>query len=207
MEGNQAGAVHPAGPPNAPMAPNAFARFFMAFLIFFRFLFDRSFAAAVLDLRAGGAAHLPLSESETADALSFASPASEKFACDQAPALHLLAILQREGRLVDFLEEDISTFSDTDVGGAARLVHEGCRKVLQNYVDLVPVRSEGDGASVIVAPGFDPSSVRLTGRISGEPPFTGALRHHGWWVADVRLPAPPEGQDSRVIHPAEVELA
>ena len=38
---------------------------------------------------------------------------------DLSPALQLLSILQREGRFVDFVQEDLSGASDADIGAAA----------------------------------------------------------------------------------------
>ena len=160
--------------------------------MFFRFLFDGTFGRRVLDAWKGPAVLPPGSP-----------PASRE---DSAPALHLLAILQREGRLVDFLQEDIAGFSDAEVGAAARVVHEGCRHTLSEYISFEPVRTEGEGATITVEAGFDPAAFRLTGQVTGKPPFTGALRHHGWRATSVRLPAPMANVDARIVAPAEVEL-
>jgi hypothetical protein len=121
-------------------------------------------------------------------------------------ALGLLAMLQREGRLVDFLEEEVAPFSDSDVGAAARIVHEGCRKVLRQYLALEPVLKEGEGASVTVPAGFDAERIRLTGNVAGPGPFKGQVKHHGWVAREVKLPAQAEGLDPKVLAPAEVEL-
>lgn len=121
-------------------------------------------------------------------------------------ALALLALLQREGRLVDFLQEPLDGFSDADIGAAARDVHRGCRKVLDQHLSLEPVMPGSEEAKVDVPRGFDPAEIRLIGEARGEPPFRGTLRHHGWRVVDARLPALAEGVDRTVIAPAEVEL-
>lgn len=121
-------------------------------------------------------------------------------------ALHLLALLQREGRLLDFCEEELAGFSDADVGAAARTVHAGCRKILHQSLRLAPVRGEAEGALAVVEPGFDARAVRLTGNVVGAPPFRGTLRHHGWRVSEVKLPDPPRGDAAFVLAPAEVEL-
>jgi hypothetical protein len=120
-------------------------------------------------------------------------------------ALHLLSLLQRDGRLVDFLAEDLTGFRDDQIGAAARTVHEGCKKVLGEYLKLEPVLREPEGAPVAVAAGFDAAAIRLTGNVVGDPPFRGTVRHHGWRAAEVRIPEPPPG-DGRVVAPAEVEL-
>jgi hypothetical protein len=122
-------------------------------------------------------------------------------------ALQLLALLQREGRFVDFVEEDMSSFSDAEIGGAARVVHDGCKKALKEHFTIEPARSEAEGAKVTLEKGFDASRVRLTGKVAGEPPFTGTIAHRGWRVSEVRLPKMSEGHDASVVAPAEVELS
>jgi hypothetical protein len=120
--------------------------------------------------------------------------------------LRLLALLQREGRLLDFLMEDVQNYSDAQIGAAVRDIHRTCRKALQDHLVLEPVMADAENSQVTVPAGFDPSAVRLTGNVTGQPPFRGALRHHGWRVRDVKLAAPPSGQDEFVVQPAEVEL-
>jgi len=122
------------------------------------------------------------------------------------PAVSLLALLQREGRLVDFLREDIAAYPDAQVGAAVRAIHASCRKVLDEHLALEPVRSEEEGARVLVERDFDASAVRLTGNVSGKPPFRGILRHRGWRTRRVELPADPLGQDPSIVAPAEVEI-
>lgn len=134
------------------------------------------------------------------------APAPVRATADVDAALQLLALLQRESRFVDFLQEDIGAYSDADVGGAARLLHGGARKVLQDTFDLEPVRTEAEGSRLTLPAGFDAAAVRVTGNVVGQPPFTGTLQHKGWRATAVRLPALTEGHDTRVIAPAEVEL-
>jgi hypothetical protein len=121
-------------------------------------------------------------------------------------ALQLLALLQREARLIDFVQEDIAGHTDADVGAAARLVHEGCRKVLQAHFTLAPVRSEEEGRRLTLPAGFDAAAVRLTGNVVGQAPFTGTLSHRGWRVTEVRLPQLAEHHDAAIVAQAEVEL-
>lgn len=122
-------------------------------------------------------------------------------------ALALLALLQRDGRLIDFLREPLDGFSDADIGAAARDVHRGCKKVLDQYVTLEPVMAGADDAPVTVPKGFDPAEVRLIGEAKGEPPFRGALRHHGWRATKAQLPTLTDGVDRTIVAPAEVELS
>lgn len=120
--------------------------------------------------------------------------------------LRLLSLLQREGRLLDFLLEDIQGYDDAQVAAAVRNIHNKCQAALREHLVLQPVLKQEEGATVDVPAGFDPSTIRLTGNVTGQPPFHGALRHHGWRVKELRLSAPIEGQDEFVVAPAEVEL-
>lgn len=121
-------------------------------------------------------------------------------------ALHLLALLQREGRLLDFLGEDIKGLKDADIGAAVRLVHAGCKKALATYIVLAPVRTEAEGSAIVVDKGFDPVALQLAGNVKGEPPYKGTLTHAGWRAVDVKLPERPAFVDARVVAPAEVEV-
>jgi uncharacterized protein DUF2760 len=120
-------------------------------------------------------------------------------------ALRLLALLQKEGRLVDFLEEDIQPYADAQVGAAVRAIHEGCRKALHERMEITRIYAEDDGATVEVTAGFDPATVRLTGNVHGQPPFRGVLQHGGWRATHVSLPK-TAGVDAAVLAPAEVEI-
>ncbi len=167
----------------------------LAWVCFFRVLFSGSFAGAVarLDLPAPAA---PVPDPDPPEA---PAPRGDD-------ALQLLALLQREGRLVDFLEQDVATFSDGDIGAAARVVHEGCRKALRSLGTLVPVRSEEEGARITVAAGFAPDELKLTGNVHGTGPFSGVLRHRGWRAERFILPTVVRSHDATVLAPAEVEL-
>lgn len=120
-------------------------------------------------------------------------------------ALRLLALLQKEGRLVDFLEEDIQPYTDAQVGAAVRAIHDGCRKALHERMEITRISAEDDGSTVEVASGFDPATVRLTGNVHGQPPFRGILQHGGWRATHVSLPK-TAGIDAAVLAPAEVEI-
>lgn len=126
---------------------------------------------------------------------------------DLTAALQLLAILQREGRLVDFLQEDLGAASDSDIGAAARVVHEGCARALRDVATLAAVRSESEGATVELPAGYDAARTRVTGNVVGEPPFSGTLAHHGWEIKKLTLPDLVEGHEPSIVAPAEVELS
>ena len=129
-------------------------------------------------------------------------PASEAF--DRA--VQMLALLQRDGRLIDFLAENISAYPDAQLGAAVRTIHETCRQVLDHYVKLEPILNSEEDQPVTVQAGFDPAAIKLIGNVAGEPPVRGVLRHKGWRVKDVNLPPLPQGAGRMVVAPAEVEL-
>jgi hypothetical protein len=125
---------------------------------------------------------------------------------DPGPAVQVLGLLQRHGRLIDFLQEEVAEYSDQQVGVAARVVHQGCRQVLEDYFQVQPVRSEPEGSRIQVAEGFDPDALRLSGHLVGQAPFSGRLVHRGWRATGVRLPRLAPGSDPHILAPAEVEL-
>lgn len=137
------------------------------------------------------------------------APAPEPVVLKEATpdaALQLLALLQKEARFIDFIKEDITAFGDADIGVAARVVHEGCNKAINEHFTLAAIRSEQEGSKITLPDGFDAATVRLTGNIVGTAPFTGTLVHKGWQVTDVRLPKLTSGYNAAIVAPAEVEL-
>ena len=136
-----------------------------------------------------------------------------KAATDNAPdesvdrAVQVLALFQRDGRLVDFLAEDVSPYPDSQLGAAVRTIHDSCRQVLDRYLKLEPVISAEEDQPVTVPPGMDPATIKLVGNVVGDPPIRGVLRHRGWRVTEVSLPALPHGTGRRIVAPAEVEIA
>ena len=170
---------------------------------FFSILGDRDFAANVQRLRSGAA---PAAAAEASEATRAPAPAPTLKETIPDAALQLLALLQRDARLIDFIEEDIANYSDADIGAAARLVHDGCRTTLREHFTIRPVRDEAEGSRVTIAEGFDATAIRLTGNVVGKPPFIGSVSHRGWRVTDVRLPKLTQSHDTSVLAPAEVEL-
>mgnify|MGYP000630991358 CR=1 FL=1 len=122
-------------------------------------------------------------------------------------AVQILSVLQRQGRLIDFLEEDLSRYEDAQIGAAVRSIHESCKAALAECVHLETVMAQEEGSMVTVPSGFDPASVRLTGNVSGDPPFRGVLRHRGWRIRKVSLPTfTAQVGKERIVAPAEVEI-
>ncbi len=186
-----------------PQSLPFFSRLSIAIGSFFALLGDGHLAARVQALRNGA----PLASEMPPPAPVQKPPSAPvRATANVDAALQLLSMLQRESRFVDFLQEDIAAYSDADVGGAARLLHGGARKVLKDTFDLEAVRPEAEGSRLTLPAGFDAAAVRVTGNVVGQPPFTGTLQHKGWRASAVRLPALTQGHDTRVIAPAEVEL-
>jgi hypothetical protein len=121
-------------------------------------------------------------------------------------AVQMLALLQRDGRLIDFLTEDIAPYQDAQIGAAVRDVHDSCRKAIEHYLALEPVIASDEGQPVTVEPGFDPAAIKLIGNVTGHPPLRGTLRHRGWRVAEAHLPPLPGDGGRAIIAPAEVEI-
>lgn len=120
-------------------------------------------------------------------------------------ALALAAWLQREGRLIDFLQEDIDDYEDDQIGAAVRAIHKGCKKVMDEGFALERILEGEEESPVTVPEGFDPVSISLSGKVSGDPPFKGTLMHHGWRSTAVKVPV-SETVDTKVLAAAEVEL-
>lgn len=186
------------------------SRLVLAFKLFFAVIFNRTIAEAV------GKAYADAKAGKKAPTASAPPPGKEGAGKkptkgpSEAPGLGavaaVLSLLQREARFVDFLMEDIDTYSDAQVGMASKGVHRGCRKALREYIELQPVRGEKEGDALTVEPGFDASAIRLVGNVSGNPPFQGKLVHPGWRVVKANVPTPPANQDESIVMPAEVEI-
>jgi Domain of unknown function (DUF2760) len=120
--------------------------------------------------------------------------------------LQMLALLQAEARLVDFLMEDIGGAADAQIGQAVREIHKKAQAALKQHATIEPVLGGTEGDTATVPAGFDPSAVRVVGNVTGQPPFTGQINHPGWRVKELKLAAPPEGADEFVLQPAEVQI-
>ena len=190
-------------PQPASSKPPFLSRLSMALGAFFKILGDADYARQVQGLQAGPLPAQPVSPAATPAAP--AAPVSAKPAGQDA-ALQLLALLQREARLIDFTQENLSSYTDADIGGAARVVHEGCAKVLREHFSITPIRPEAEGSRITLADGFDARAVRLTGNVVGQAPFQGSLNHRGWRATEVRLPRLADSFDASVLAQAEVEL-
>jgi len=124
----------------------------------------------------------------------------------EAEIVAFFALLQEKGRLVDFLMENLTGFDDTQVGAAARVIHQGCSEVLKEYFKITPVSEAEEGSQVTVPAGYAAEEYRLIGKLSGNPPFTGKLIHKGWKTEYVKLPRITKTDRLPAIAPAEVEI-
>jgi hypothetical protein len=104
------------------------------------------------------------------------------------------------------LAEDLNVYDDAQIGAAVRNIHESCQKVVQKNISPKPIMEKEEGETVTVEPGFDPTAVKLTGNVTGEPPFKGVLRLRGWQAKRMEMPTFTSGQDPSIIAPAEVEI-
>lgn len=182
-------------------------RLIVAFRAWFRILFNSAVAEQVEQvLNAKGPAALT-HEPAAAPKEAAAPPKPVK---PKAPlrsdALNLLAALQREARLVDFVQESLDGASDAQIGAAVRDVHRNCRSVIERMFALAPVETATEGAEIQIPAGFDPGRLRLSGNVAGAPE-RGTLQHHGWQATRCELPQwSGSEQSALVVAPAEVEI-
>ncbi len=186
-------------------------RLFRAFRMFFAVLFGSTPAPALVaaeETKALPAPQDPVPAIPVPGIPVIDVPGLERKA-EVRGALQLLALLQREGRLCDFLAEPIEGYADAQIGAVVRDIHRGLRRALMEHFPTEPVLNDREDAKVRVDAGFDPRSIRLTGQVVGEPPYNGTLRHHGWRVREVKLPHLVRTEadlDLSVVAPAEVEV-
>jgi len=171
------------------------SRLKLAFAAFFTILFKSRLPAS-------------LDKATPASTATPAAQATAPAATDTGDrAVQLLALLQRDGRLVDFLMEDIASYTDAQIGAAVRDVHGGCRKVLDRYFTFESVAAGQEGQSTTVTDPIDPAAIRLLGNTSGRPPIRGTLLHRGWRASRVELPPLGAAGSRRVVAQAEIEVA
>jgi hypothetical protein len=179
------------------LEPNRLNRILLAFRSFFALLFHGTLPDDVM--RA-----LHLSRTAPAPAKA-AAPVPAPAARVSDGALQMLAILQRDSRLVDFLMEDITSYADEQVGAAVRELHDQCRDSMARYVTLQPV-IDGVEGTFAKAPSSDANVVKFVGNVPAKPPTGGTLRHKGWRAVKIDLPALGAKQDAAIIAPAEIEI-
>ena len=183
----------------------AMRRLLLAVRVFFKVLLGQAFATQVGGLLEGPtAAPKVVAPSAPSQTTTSRRPA----AVGRNDALTLLASLQREARFVDLVQEPLAEYSDEQIGAAARDVLRSCAEVLRRMFELQPVVAEPENAQVETPTHPSAGRYRLTGNVTGQPPFRGRLTHHGWEATKCELPQWSGDADAaRVVAPAEVELS
>lgn len=118
--------------------------------------------------------------------------------------LKILSMLQQQGRLIDFLKEDISSFSDEEVGACVRKIHADCAKLLEETVTIRSVVEENESQAIEISAHYDPAKIKLVGNV-GKAPFKGIVVHKGWKAHKLSLPK-SEGSAGDILYAAEVEI-
>ena len=121
-------------------------------------------------------------------------------------AVYTLVLLQREGRLIDFLQEKIDNYTDEQIGTAVRQIHKNCNTVLSTYYQVSPILEGAEGVELAFEKKLDPSMITLSGKLPVSTPFRGTLRHKGWKVSKLHFPSRSDVVNPQVIHAAEVEV-
>ena len=172
-------------------------RLFQAFRAFWKVLGDAQFAEHAAAWSPRGA--LPAPRAAAVPAV-VREPARHD-------GLSVLAALQREARLVDFLKEPVQAYSDAQIGAAVRDIHRDAGAALERMFALRPLMEKAEGETVQVEAGYDPARVRLAGNVAGEPPHRGKLCHHGWIATRCDVPEwTGRGDAAQVVAPAEIHL-
>ncbi|HEY7789808.1 MAG TPA: DUF2760 domain-containing protein [Vicinamibacterales bacterium] len=169
----------------------------LAFASFFLILFRSRLPAALQQAAAPVAPPIPTPDLTPPSAILD----------DADRAVQMIALLQRDGRLIDFLMEDLASYNDAQIGAAVRDVHDACRRALDRYVTLEPILDGREGEPATVADRIDPAAIRLVGNVTGQPPFRGTVLHRGWRASRVDLPDLAGTGARRVVAQAEIEVA
>lgn len=182
-------------------------RILLAFRVFFAVLFNGETASRVRGALTGPAPATRPEPPAPVPPKQEDRPRPEPRRPVQSEAISLLATLQREARLLDFLMEDLSGYTDDQVGAAVRAIHQDAGKVVNRLFAPEAVITAEEGAAVEVPKGFDAARYRLTGKVTGEAPFRGTLRHHGWQASRCEIPQFTGSESAaKTIAPAEVEI-
>jgi len=184
--------------------PSFGTRVSYAFRCFFAVLFN---AMIPPDILAALTTASPVPASAPAAHPPLAAPAAPVREDPGDRAVQVLAIFQRDGRLVDFLREDLSAYTDAQVGAAVRDVHANCRQALDRYLPVEAVLADEEGRATVVSAPVDPAAVRLVGNVGQQANYRGTVRHRGWRVGRIALPPLPAAEARLIVAPAEVEVS
>lgn len=165
----------------------------------------RAVAPVVAPSSAGTAAAPAAAPRPTATAVPPAAPAP----APGGDALILLSLLQERGRFLDFVAEDIGAYGDAQVAAASRVVHQGCRSVIDECLALAPAHAGAEGDRITVDPAADPNRYRLQGKLAQQPPYSGVVVHRGWKTTRLALPRhtrPIDPAGENIVAPIDVEV-
>jgi len=191
-----------------PLRKAKMGRFILAWKLLFKVWFNGAFARKVgawherqKQLPGGGAEVVRAAESQVSVVAPAPAPQPVR-----SEALTLLAVLQREARLVDFLKEEISGYADAQIGAAVRDVHRDAGAALERMLALRPLLEGMEGSEIALPSRIDPAKIRLVGNVGATSPAKGKLTHGGWQVTKVELPTyTGSAEAAKVVAPAEVE--
>lgn len=179
-------------------------RFALAWRTFWRVWREPAFAGQVERLGSGAATPTPTLEAPSTPLAKSAGPATKPA---RSEALTLLATLQHEARLIDFLKEPLADYSAEQIRAAVLNVHRDCNAVLERFFTIRPLVADAEGSRIELPAGFDAAKYRLTGQVTGAGPFRGTLQHPGWKATQAAIPTWSGSEDSAlVLAPAEVEV-
>ncbi|MBF0236158.1 MAG: DUF2760 domain-containing protein [SAR324 cluster bacterium] len=184
--------------------------FIYSFICFFRIMFSGKFASMVyaqamlLKQEKNTLSEEEVNAEEPTQKIESSVPTPQKETL--VDGIQLLSLLQKSGRLVDFLNQDITAFPDQDVAGAARVVHQGCKAVIEDYFKIVPLLTEREGSTFKVTAGYNPFEIQISGNTGKVAPFQGEVVHHGWKVETCNLPKITDARARMILAPAEVEI-
>ena len=156
-----------------------------AFRCFFALLFKGIVPADIVEVVAPSSAPRGAA-ARPAAAVATAGPLAAVAADDPGDrAIQLLALFQRDGRLVDFLFEDIAAYGDAQVGAAVREVHASCRRVIDRYLPIEPILADRKARPRRWAPPWTPprsssSATWASRRATSAPCATAAGASAGW---------------------------
>ena len=181
----------------------------LAIRVFFAVLFNAATAAKVRQVIDGSSPSTPEPARPAApESKPEPRPAPVANKPARSEAITLLATLQREARFLDIVQEPLGSYSDAQIGAAARDVLKNCASVLERLFGPQPVLAQDEGSDVEVPKGYDPMKMRIVGNVTGDPPFRGKLVHHGWMATRCELPAWSGAANSaNVVAPIEVEVS
>ena len=126
-----------------------------------------------------------------------------KVATSRSDALTLLAVMQKESRILDLIFDDLDGYSDEQIGGASRQVLRDLRDCLDSHVKIESLVDKQEGDVVQIPDAASPIRWKVIGDASAQ---SGTLTHAGYVAKKVALPEwTGTEENASVIAPAEVD--